>query len=132
MNTKIKSFFKNKNILVTGGLGSIGSAVVKGLLPLEPKIIKIVDNRETELFYGFYYNKDKRIEYHFADIRDKDTLKKITKNVDIVFHAAAMKHVLVCEKNPYEAVKTNAIGTQNVIEACVDNGVKKNDIDKHG
>ncbi|MCK4520285.1 polysaccharide biosynthesis protein [Candidatus Parcubacteria bacterium] len=125
MNKQIKKYFNNKNILITGGLGSIGSAIVKELLLLNPKNIKVIDNRETGLFYGIYYNKNKKIEYCFIDIRDRESLEKAMKNVDIVFHAAAMKHVLVCERNPFEAVKTNVIGTQNVIEACVNNGIKK-------
>jgi len=125
MNNKIKRFFNNKTILITGGLGSIGSAIVRRVLSLNPKKIKVVDNRETGLFYGIYYNRDEKIEYYFVDIRDKNSLEKVMKNVDVVFHAAAMKHVLVCERNPFEAVKTNVIGTQNVIEACVNNGIKK-------
>lgn len=121
----IKKFFNNKNILVTGGLGSIGSGIVKELLKYNPRTIQVVDNRETEMFYSIDYNKDKKIKHYFIDIRDKDSLEKVMKNVDIVFHTAAMKHVLVCERNPFEAVKTNVFGTQNIIEVCINNNVKK-------
>lgn len=121
----IKNLFNNKNILVTGGLGSIGSAIAKELLKYKPKTIQVVDNRETEMFYSIDYNRRANVRYYFADIKDKDSVEQIMRNVDIVFHAAAMKHVLVCERNPFEAVKTNVLGTQNVIEACIDNNVKK-------
>jgi len=121
----IKNLFNNKNILVTGGLGSIGSGIVKELLKYNPRTIQVVDNRETEMHYSIVYNKHEKVRYYFIDIRDKDSVEKVMKNVDIVFHAAAMKHVLVCERNPFEAVQTNVLGTQNVIEGCIDNNVKK-------
>jgi FlaA1/EpsC-like NDP-sugar epimerase len=77
------------------------------------------------MFYKIDYNQKKNVKYYFIDIRNKDSVGKIMKNVDIVFHAAAMKHVLVCERNPFEAVQTNVLGTQNIIEACIDNNVGK-------
>lgn len=121
----IKNLFNNKNILVTGGLGSIGAAIVEELLKYNPKTIQIIDNRETEMFYAIEHKRYEKVKYYFRDIRDKESIEEVMKSVDIVFHAAAMKHVLVCERNPFEAVKTNVIGTQNVIEACVNNNVKK-------
>ena len=121
----IKNLFNNKNILVTGGLGSIGAEIVKELLKYKPKTIQVVDNRETEMHYSIAYNKHRNVKYYFIDIRDKDSVGKVMKNVNIVFHAAAMKHVFVCERNPFEAVKTNVLGTQNVIEACVNNNIEK-------
>ncbi len=74
MNKKIREYFNNKSILITRGLGSIGSALVKGLLSLNPKNIKVVDNWETELSYGIYYNKDEKIEYYFINIKDKSSM----------------------------------------------------------
>ena len=121
----IKNLFNNKNILVTGGLGSIGSGIVKELLKYNPKTIQVVDNRETEMFYSIDYNKRRNVKYYFVDIRNKDSVEEIMRNIDIVFHTAAMKHVLVCERNPFEAVQTNVLGTQNIIEACIDNNVRK-------
>src|SRR3989344_5821176 len=121
----LKELFQGKHILVTGGLGSIGSAIVKEILPYEPRLVTIADNRETAMFYGIWENRDSRVEYVFVDVRDENRLKRITQGVDIVFHAAAMKHVLVCERNPEEAVATNVGGTQNVMSACLANNVEK-------
>lgn len=122
---KVIIMFKGKTIAVTGGLGSIGSHIVQKLLVHEPKNILILDNRETGLFYSSEYPNDKRIQSFFCDVREKEQVKKFLKNADIVFHAAAMKHVVVCEKNPFETVKTNVIGTQNVIDACIENNIEK-------
>jgi UDP-N-acetylglucosamine 4,6-dehydratase len=125
MDEKIKQLFKNKNVAVTGGLGSIGFEIVKELLEYEVCSVTVVDNRETELAYGMYNSSDERLKFHFCDIRDRSRIFGILKDVNVVFHAAALKHVTVCEFNPFEAVKTNVIGTQNVIEACLRDGVEK-------
>lgn len=125
MDEKINQLFKNKNVAVTGGLGSIGFEIVKKLLEYEVRSIIVVDNRETELAYGMYNSSDDRLEFYFCDIREFNRLLEMLKDVNIVFHAAALKHVTVCESNPFEAVKTNVIGTQNVIEACLQNEVEK-------
>lgn len=117
--------FKDKTIAVTGGLGSIGSKIIQKLLTYSPEKILLLDNRETGLFYASEYSNDDRIRSFFCDIRDSKQVKKMLKNVDLVFNAAAMKHVVVCEKNPFETVKTNVIGTQNVIESCLDNQIEK-------
>jgi len=127
MEKKIEEMFKNKIIAVTGGLGSIGSQIICKILDYTPKKVLLLDNRETGLFYASEseYSNNAKIETFFCDIREKEQVKRILKDVDIVFHAAAMKHVVVCEKNPFEAVKTNVIGTQNVVESCLDNQVGK-------
>ncbi len=122
---QLKKFLKGKTILVTGALGSIGSAIVQSLIAYDVSGIKAIDNRETELFYGQKNNNDKRIIYCFADVKDKESLRQIIQGVNIVFHAAAMKHVIVCETHPYEAIKTNIIGTKNMMELCVENNVEK-------
>lgn len=119
MDEKINRLFKNKNVAVTGGLGSIGFEIVKKLLEYEVRSVIIIDNRETELAYWMRNSPDHRLKFHFCDIRDFDRLFEMSKGVNIVFHAAALKHVTVCEFNPFEAVKTNVIGTQNMIEACL-------------
>lgn len=129
MHENIQKMFEGKTFVVTGGLGSIGSEIVKQILKFNPKVVRVIDNRETELYYGIdpQYGKQTSslIQYYFADIRDKNTLVDIFHGVDYVFHAAAMKHVLICEKSPFEAVKTNILGTQNVIDACIQNDVEK-------
>lgn len=117
--------FEGKNIAVIGGLGSIGSQIIKELVKFNPKRIIVLDNRETEAMYSMHYPISSKIHTELIDVRDYDSVEKSLKGVDLVFHAAALKHVVVCEDNPFEAVKTNVIGTKNVIEACLKNNVKK-------
>jgi FlaA1/EpsC-like NDP-sugar epimerase len=125
MDEKINQLFKNKNVAVTGGLGSIGFEIIRKLLGYEARSIVVVDNRETELAYWMYNSSDDRLRFYFCDIRDYNGLLEMLKDVNVVFHAAALKHVSVCELNPFEAVKTNVIGTENVIAACLRNEVEK-------
>lgn len=123
---QITNLFRNKRILVTGGLGSIGSEITKQLIQYSPKLIRILDNRETELFYSRQSTKqDFAVELLFGDVRDKERLDKATEGIDILFHAAAMKHVIICEYDPVEAVKTNVIGTQNVIACAFEHDVER-------
>ena len=125
MNKKLNEMFDKKTIAITGGLGSIGSQILNNILEYDTKKVILLDNRETGLFYLSEYPKDERIETLFCDVRDKELVDRLLKNVDIVFHAAAMKHVVVGEKNPFETAKTNVNGTQNVIESCLKNNVEK-------
>lgn len=122
----MENIFKNKKILVTGGTGSIGSEIVRRVLSYNPKVVRILSRDETKQFelqqeLGEYEN----IRFLIGDVRDKDRLMRAFEDIDIVFHAAAMKHVPACEYNPFEAVKTNVVGTQNVIDAAIDNEVEK-------
>ena len=118
-------FYKNKTVLVTGGSGSIGREIVKKLLEVNPKAVRIFDNNETALFDLEEELNSKKIRTFIGDIRDKDRLKRAFENVDIIFHAAALKHVPLCEYNPFDAVKTNVLGTQNVLDAALDKNVEK-------
>lgn len=125
-NNAITAFFEDKRILVTGGLGSIGSEIVKQLLNYKPKEIRLLDNRETEMFYArVSYSNHENVKVLFGDTRDKERLLRATDGLDIIFHAAAMKHVFVCEYDPFEAVKTNVIGTQNVIECALEHNLER-------
>ncbi len=123
----MENTFEGKNIIVTGGAGSIGSHIVKSLLKFEPKQVRVFDNRETELFFL----KEELLDYTdtvrflVGDVRDKERLNRAMQGIDIVFHAAALKHVPLCEYNPFEATKTNVGGTQNVIETALDNNVER-------
>jgi FlaA1/EpsC-like NDP-sugar epimerase len=119
------NFYKNKIILVTGGVGSIGSEIVKNLLKCNPKSIRVFDNNETGLFDLDQNLQSEKIRLLTGDVRDPRRLKRAMDGVDMVFHAAALKHVPLCEYNPFEAVQTNVIGTQNVIDACFEAGVSK-------
>lgn len=123
------SEFKGKTILVTGGTGSIGSEIVRQLIKHKPKAVRILARHEDRHYtimheLGHDHNSD-LIRFVVGDIRDKDRLRMAMEGVDIVFHAAAMKQVVICEYNPFEVVKTNIIGTQNVIEVARELGVKK-------
>lgn len=118
--------FKNKTILVTGGTGTIGSELVSQLLKYKPKQIRIFSRNESRQYHLLEkLNYSQNLRMLIGDIRDKERLSFAMKGVDIVFHAAALKHVPFCEYNPHEAVKTNIIGSQNVIDVALHNGVKK-------
>ncbi len=121
----IRDYYKKKVILVTGGAGSIGSQLVKELIKFNPKSIRVLDNNETGLFDLERNLNTNLIRPFIGDIRDKERLKRAVEGVDIVFHAAALKHVPLCEYNPFEAIKTNVIGTQNLIEVSIDENVEK-------
>jgi UDP-N-acetylglucosamine 4,6-dehydratase len=121
----MESFYKDKVILVTGGTGSIGSEIVKKLSEISPKAIRVLDNNETSLFELEQELNSNRIRTLIGDIRDKERLLRAFEGVDIVFHAGALKHVPLCEFNPFDAVKTNVIGTQNVLNAALDQEVGK-------
>lgn len=121
----MQKLFKDKVILVTGGTGSLGQQLIKRLLYYSPKRIRILSRDESKQFYMEEEFKDhKNLRFLIGDIRDKERLRKSMENVDIVFHAAALKHVKSCEYNPFETVKTNIIGVQNVIECAIENDVE--------
>lgn len=121
----ISNFYKDKTILVTGGMGSIGKEIVKSLLKFNPKAVRVLDINETALFDLEQELNTSKIRAFLGDIRDKSRLKRAIEGVDIVFHAAALKHVPLCEYNPFEAVKTNVVGTQNLIDVALDEGIEK-------
>ena len=126
LQNSFKTEFKNKKILITGGTGSIGIGLIKQLLPYNPKIIKVFTNDENSIFESIRkFGKNSHIDYEMGDIRDKERLDFVIRGIDIVFHAAAMKHVDICEDNPFDAVKTNVIGTSNIIESCISAEVSK-------
>lgn len=118
--------FKDKVILVTGGTGSIGSALIKILMTYEPRTIRVLSrdqNKQHELMEELGYPANVRM--FIGDIRDDKRLDMAFGGVNIVMHAAALKHVPSCEYNPFEAVKTNVIGSQNVIDAALRHKVER-------
>lgn len=121
----MKQYYEGKKILVTGGVGSIGSQLVRRLLAFNPAIIRVFDNNETGLFDLEAELNSINIRTLIGDVRDKDRLAMAMDGIDIVFHTSALKHVPLCEYNPFDAVKTNVLGTQNVLEAALLNGVEK-------
>ena len=125
-NMDLSREFKGKNILITGGTGSIGMGLAKQLIRYNSKEIRIFSNDENSIFEA-KENLGVNHIYKFmvGDVRDKDRLNLAIRNVDIVFHTAAMKHITICEDNPFDAVKTNVIGTSNILEASIIEEVEK-------
>ena len=117
--------FKNKKVLVCGGTGSFGNEFVKMLLTTEVKKVYIFSRDELKQYEMKNKFNDDRLQFFVGDIRDKDRLYRAFNGIDYIVHAAAQKHVPSCEYNPFEAVKTNIIGAQNIIEAAIDMGVEK-------
>ena len=116
---------KNKNILVTGGTGSFGKKFISKILEHDVKKVIVFSRDELKQYEMKQEFKDERLRFFIGDVRDKERLYRAFDGVDIVIHAAAMKHVEACEYNPFEAVKTNITGAQNIIEAAIDRKVKK-------
>ena len=117
--------FKGKKILITGGTGSLGTALTKKLLSLDVDQIRIFSRNEFKQVSMESNLPDKCLRFLIGDVRDKDRLVRAFEDVDIVFHAAALKHVTKVEYNPFEAIKTNVQGSQNVIDACIENNVER-------
>lgn len=116
----------NSIILITGGTGSWGHELVKQLLPKRPKEIRIFSRNEaSQVAMAHKFEHHEKLKFVIGDIREKNELLKACEGVDYVYHLAALKHVPICEHQPYEALKTNIIGTQNVIEAAIINKIKK-------
>jgi FlaA1/EpsC-like NDP-sugar epimerase len=125
----MKNIFKNSTVLVTGGTGSIGSAIVKKLLKFDCGTVRVLGSDENglhNLSLNLNYSSNKnfiksmkkdKIRYFYGDITDFSRMVSATEGVDYVIHAAALKHVPICEYNPFEATKTNVIGTENMIKA---------------
>ena len=117
--------FDDKKILITGGTGSLGQALTQRLLEKNVKTIRILSRNESKQIEMESKFNDNRLRFFLGDIRDKERLVRATEDIDYVFHAAALKHVPKIEYNPFEAIKTNVIGSQNVIDACLEANVKK-------
>lgn len=122
--------FPYKSILITGGTGSFGNAFIKRLLDHHPEFERIVVLSRDEYKQFMMANKpefkdNNRLRFFIGDVRDRDRLYRAFDGIDVVVHAAALKQVPSCEYNPFEAVKTNILGAQNVIDAAIDRNVKK-------
>lgn len=121
---------KGKSLLVTGGTGSFGKKFVETILLKYPEIERVVvysrdELKQFEMSQQFSTEKYRQIRYFIGDVRDRDRLAKAMEGIDIVVHAAALKQVPACEYNPFEAIKTNIHGAQNVIEAALERGVRQ-------
>lgn len=126
MNDSDHDFFAGRSILVTGGTGSIGSAIVEALLLRDPRALRVFSRDDTKQFELEQRLRNKpALRMLIGDVRSADRMRRAMAGVDLVFHAAALKHVPACEFNPFEATETNVRGTQNVVEAAIDSGVQR-------
>lgn len=122
----LESAYSGKRILVTGGTGSIGSEIVEQLLKYHPSVVRIFSRNENNQYEAQRkWVKHKNLRFLLGDIRDKERLSRACEDIDIIFHVAALKHVPACEYNPFEAVLTNVIGTQNLVDVALDHEVDK-------
>ena len=114
-----------KQILVTGGCGSIGSHLVREILSRDPEVVRVLDTNEEALFeLQKSLGDEAPVRYLLGNVRDKNRLELAMENIDVVFHAAALKHVTLNEHNPFETVRTNVEGTQNVIQTALDEEIE--------
>ncbi len=120
----------NKSVLITGGTGSFGKAFVRSVLERYPDIRRLViysrdELKQFDMAQEFPDTRYAGLRYFIGDIRDKDRLRRALEGIDIVIHAAALKQVPAAEYNPFECIKTNVLGAQNLIEACLDTDVQR-------
>lgn len=117
----------NKNIFITGSCGTIGSGLVDLLLrDNTDKKILCIDNNESQLFFQEQkYLNESRVQFQYADVRDYARIKELTEGVDTIFHVAALKHVVVCERSPMDAINTNILSANNIIKVAKENNVEK-------
>lgn len=120
----------DKRILITGGTGSFGKFFTKTVLDLYPRVHRLVifsrdELKQFEMAQFFPPDKFPQIRFFLGDVRDKDRLRRALQDIDVVIHAAALKQVPAAEYNPFECIKTNVLGAQNLIEACFDSEVKQ-------
>jgi len=123
----MKSFFTDKRVLVTGACGTVGKELVWQLLK-EHKVGELIalDNNESELFFlEQIFSKDSQSSFFLGDVRDRDKILRKMKGIDVVFHTAAFKHVILSERSPFEAVQTNILGVQNIIYSAIENQIER-------
>jgi FlaA1/EpsC-like NDP-sugar epimerase len=120
------SLFADRRVLVTGGTGSIGGAIVEALLAERPQAVRVISRDDSKQFeLAQRHRDDPTLRMLIGDVRSRDRMDRAMAGIEHVFHAAAMKHVPACEYNPFEATETNVRGTQNVVEAAIDAGVER-------
>ena len=120
----MKNLLTNKRVLITGAVGTVGKALAKNIISYPVGELILLDNNESEVFFlSEYFRKYGNVMVYLGDITDKDKLKKIMKGVNLVFHCAAYKHVILSEYNSFDYVRTNVLGTQNIIESALENNI---------
>ena len=123
-NLKHLHMLENKKILITGGTGSLGTALTTKLLETDIDTIRIFSRDELKQSQMESKYNDERLRFLIGDVRDKERLEKAVEDIDIVIHTAALKQVPIIEYNPFEAIKTNVQGAQNLVEACLEKDVE--------
>lgn len=114
------------SVMITGACGTVGRELMRQLIARNPAELIGIDNNETEVFFlSEEYRGADNVRIYLGDVRDKQKLLQVTENVDVVIHAAALKHVILCEHSPRDPLQTNILGTQNVIEAAIANRVER-------
>lgn len=122
---EIDRLIVGRNVLVTGAAGTVGRALVRSLLQHRPGVVYGFDNNESELFFLQERFGDQSFRSILGDVRDRDKLEQSFRGIDVVFHCAALKHVPLCQRYPLEAVQTNILGVQNVIQAAISAAVPR-------
>jgi FlaA1/EpsC-like NDP-sugar epimerase len=122
----MQSHWKDKRVLITGVSGTVGKELLRQVIEKDPKEVLGVDNNESELFFiTDEFKEHDNVNLMMCDIRDKDRVRAMTRGIDIILHAAALKHVILCEESPWEPIRTNIDGTQNIVDAAIENGVER-------
>ena len=122
----MEDFYRQKTILITGAAGTVGKELVRQLLEFDLAGLRLLDNNETELFLlGRKYLHTEKVRTFFGDVRDLQKIVNIARGVDLIFHAAALKHVDISEYNPFDAVQTNIIGVKNIVQAAITSNVPR-------
>src|SRR4051812_31746052 len=113
-------------LLVTGGTGSFGKAFTRRMLKEFPDVVLRIFSRDElkQSEMATEFDHDQRLRFFVGDVRSRERLGRATKGVDHIIHAAAMKQVPACEYNPFEAIQTNVLGSQHIVDAAIDNGVR--------
>ena len=122
----MKTIWNNATIFITGVCGTVGKELLRQIIEKNPaKVIGIDNNESATYFLSQEYRNNNKVQLYVGDIRDKESMVRRTKGVDIILHVAALKHVYLCEESPLEAVRTNIMGTQSIIDAANYNNVKQ-------
>ncbi|MCB0153211.1 MAG: SDR family NAD(P)-dependent oxidoreductase [Anaerolineae bacterium] len=126
MNETSANPWHNKRVLITGACGTVGKELLRQVVARDPAEVIGLDNNESDLFFlNESYRDQPQVRFYLGDLRDRDTLSNHMRGIDLVLHSAALKHVILCEEAPRNAVQTNILGTQNVIDAASANSVER-------
>lgn len=121
-----RSGWERRHVLITGVAGTVGKELLRQVSALDVAEVVGLDNNESDLFFlSQQYRHDPRVRLSFGDVRDRDTLRRKLEGIDVTLHAAALKHVILCEESPGDAIHTNILGTQNLVDAALANGVER-------